>query len=433
MDHGAACMVPGLTTHIMKTTVAICGAGIAGVATAYYLVQHTRDTEVLLIDKNQPLSFTTSKSGENYRDYWPEECMRQFISHSIALMKELREAYGDQSFQMVESGYNFISHIKQKSLFGSPFDNPDSIVEVIDSQCIQKEFPYLDKEVKKVVRIKNAGKIDVYALGSLLLREAKKLGMVEVTGEIVSIEKKGSRFQLTLESQRIIGADKVVIATGPFINGIAKMLGFRFPVHNTLQRKFTIPDPLKIIPETMPFTIYADPQYLDWSAAESDFFRSEKKYGWLLQEFPGGLHVKPDSGGIKLGWAFQTGHVQPQWESPPMEFFPQVVLKGASRFIPALEEYENDIPSPLVEYAGYYTRTRENWPLIGPTPINNVYVIGALAGFGTMAACAAGKLCAAYALNESGLPPYAPFFHPLRYQHTEIVNAMEKVISDGQL
>ncbi len=418
----------------MKSTVAICGAGIAGVATAYYLKRHSPGTEVLLIDKNQPLSFTTSKSGENFRDYWPQECMQQFISHSIALMKELRGAYGEQSFDLVESGYDFISHNRGKSIFGPVSNrNPGHIREITDSRSIRKEFPYLDKDIKMVVTIKNAGKIDVYAMGSLLLRESRKLGLEQITGEIRSIEKKGTRYQLLLDTQTKVHADKVIIATGPFINSIAAMLGFQFPVQNMLQHKFIIPDPLEIIPASMPFTIYADPQFLAWSPEETALFKSDKRYEWLLQEFPGGLHIKPDSGGIKMGWAFQRNPVEPQWEPPQMDLFPQVVLKGASRFIPGLARYENTIPSPVVAYAGYYTRTEENWPLIGPTGVDNVFVIGALSGFGTMAACAAGNLCAAYALDNPVLPAYAPFFHPMRYRQQEIVKVMEQVMLDGQL
>lgn len=275
--------------------------------------------------------------------------------------------------------------------------------------------------------------MDVHALGSLLLGKAKKMGLVQVSGEILAIEKKDPGYRVVAGTEGSVQADKIVIAAGPFINTLANMLGIQFPVINTIQRKFIIPDPLNIIPRDMPFTIYADPQYLDWSEQESEFFSSDERYTWLLNEFPGGLHIKPDSDGIKLGWAFQTGNAEPQWETPSLEFFPQVVLKGASRFLPGLARYEVKIPSPMIEYAGYYTRTRENWPLIGPTRIADVYVIGALAGFGTMAACAAGKLCAAYVSGQTALPAYAPYFHPLRYQDETMRQAMAGLQADGQL
>lgn len=416
-------------------TIVICGAGIAGVATAYYLLKKGKDIKVILVDKNQPLSFTTSKSGENFRDYWPQKNMRQLISDSIILMKELRTLYGNEAFEMVYSGYNFVSHDSNNPIFGENIEESynDYVEEITNTNIIQKNHPYLDKKIEKVVKIKNAGKIDVYALGSLLLREAKKMGLVQVEAEILDIEKMGSKFKIKLNSDTIINADKVVIAAGPFINNIAKMLGFQFPISNTLQRKFIIPDPNNIIPKDMPFTIYADAQYLDWTSEEADFFASEEKYKWLLNKFPGGLHIKPDAAGIKMGWAFQTKQILPTWETPNFDFFPQVVLKGASRFIPELSKYENNIPTPLIEYAGYYTRTNENWPLIGHTKLENVFVIGALAGYGTMGACASGKLCSSYVLEATDLPEYADYFHPSRYENEAIKKEMNALNSDGQL
>ncbi len=53
------------------------------------------------------------------------------------------------------------------------------------------------------------------------------------------------------------------------------MLGIQFPVWNTLQRKFIIPDLKGIIPHNMPFTIYTDEQYLDWSEEELLFQRGQ--------------------------------------------------------------------------------------------------------------------------------------------------------------
>ena len=47
--------------------IAVIGAGIVGIATAYYLaVQHKR-SRLLLIDSSQPMAFTSAQSGENYR------------------------------------------------------------------------------------------------------------------------------------------------------------------------------------------------------------------------------------------------------------------------------------------------------------------------------------------------------------------------------
>ncbi|PQJ81458.1 NAD(P)/FAD-dependent oxidoreductase [Polaribacter glomeratus] len=419
----------------MATSIVICGAGIAGISTAYYLLKNNCKSKVVLVDKNQPLSFTTSKSGENYRDYWPQECMQNFVSRSILLMKDLRLKYGSDSFKMIESGYNFISHHKENPIFDiESNDKSKALLEKIDDTAIiQRDYPYLDKKIAKIIKIKNAGKIDVYDLGNLLLREAKKMGLQFIQSEVLSISKINGDYKVNLASKETLNASKIVISSGPFINTIANMLDLHFPVINTLQRKFIIPDPKNIIPKNMPFTIYADSQKLNWSKDEIAFFSSDEKLHWLLQEFPGGLHIKPETEGIKLGWAFQTESEIPEWHPKNFDLFPQAVLKGASRFIPELAAYEEDIPTPIIEYAGYYTRTKENWPIIGPTKEKNVFVVGALAGYGTMSACAAGELCANHILKSIDLPSYAEYFHPLKYENPKIMNLINNLKSDGQL
>ena len=51
----------------------------------------------------------------------------------------------------------------------------------------------------------------------------------------------------------------------------------------------------------------------------------------------------------------------------------------------------SDAPDALRHYGGYYTMTDENWPLIGPMGTDGAYIVGALSGFGSMSACAAGQ------------------------------------------
>ena len=63
----------------------------------------------------------------------------------------------------------------------------------------------------------------------------------------------------------------------------------------------------------------------------------------------------------------------------------------------------------------------------------DVFVVGALAGYGTMGACAAGELCTQYLCQETTLPNYAAYFHPARYQNPTIRAEIAALKSDGQL
>jgi glycine/D-amino acid oxidase-like deaminating enzyme len=56
---------------IAERKIVICGAGIAGVAAAYHLAIKHGVEDVTLIDKGHPLSLTSDKSTEAYRNWWP--------------------------------------------------------------------------------------------------------------------------------------------------------------------------------------------------------------------------------------------------------------------------------------------------------------------------------------------------------------------------
>jgi glycine/D-amino acid oxidase-like deaminating enzyme len=82
---------------------------------------------------------------------------------------------------------------------------------------------------------------------------------------------------------------------------------------------------------------------------------------------------------------------------------------------------------------GYYCKTRENRPLIGPLPIEGAYVIGALSGFGIMGSQAAGELLAAH-VTGGDLPDYASALLLERYEDPAYRSLLEHWdASSGQL
>jgi glycine/D-amino acid oxidase-like deaminating enzyme len=77
-------------------------------------------------------------------------------------------------------------------------------------------------------------------------------------------------------------------------------------------------------------------------------------------------------------------------------------------------------------------KTFENRPLIGPLPVEGAYVVGALSGFGVMAACAAGELLAAHIAGGT-LPAYAPAFRLARYTDPAYRRALATPFAVNQL
>jgi len=74
--------------------IAIIGTGIVGIATAYYLAKNRGLTDIVLIDRNQPMTFTSAQSGENYRNWWPHPVMVAFTNRSIDLLEDCCDAFG---------------------------------------------------------------------------------------------------------------------------------------------------------------------------------------------------------------------------------------------------------------------------------------------------------------------------------------------------
>src|SRR5437667_3880505 len=87
--------------------VVICGAGIAGIATAYHLTRQGV-TDVVLVDERPPLSLTSDKSTECYRNWWPGpgDAMVAAMNRSIDLLEELARDSGNV-FRMNRRGYLF--------------------------------------------------------------------------------------------------------------------------------------------------------------------------------------------------------------------------------------------------------------------------------------------------------------------------------------
>ena len=98
--------------------------------------------------------------------------------------------------------------------------------------------------------------------------------------------------------------------------------------------------------------------------------------------------------------------------------------------VPALEPYLDRLPEPYVD-GGYYTKTPENRPLIGPCGPDGFVVVGALSGYGIMAAPAAGDLAAAHVVSGDH-SPLATAFLPGRYRDPGYLAAFEGA-DTGQL
>jgi glycine/D-amino acid oxidase-like deaminating enzyme len=160
-------------------------------------------------------------------------------------------------------------------------------------------------------------------------------------------------------------------------------------------------------------------------------FAEAKETRHLLDEFPSGVHARSEGGTFLVLWTYHAEHVEPVWPLPLDPHYPEIVLRGLATMIPALKTYFGRSPRPVMD-GGYYCKTQENRPLIGPLPVRGAFLVGALSGYGIMAACAAGELLAAHVTGGT-LPRHAPAFLLERYQDREYQKLLANWGSSGQL
>ena len=423
-----------------QVEVAIIGAGIVGIATAYYLSVEQKKN-VVLLDYRQPMSYTSAQSGDNYRNWWPHPTMTAFSNDSIELMERLA-AQTQNVFSMTRGGY--VLATRRKDIGDMLADLPPNIdVDVITGgKDIQRRFPALADDIRNVVHIKRAGDISGQQLGALMLERFREAGGRQLRGEVTSIDGNTLHDLLVDTGQDTlqVRADVIVNAAGPFANRVARMLAAELPIKNVYQQKISFTDRLGVIPRDMPFSIDMDEKQLHWSDEERALLSADPDVAWLTERLPPGTHCRPDGGvhgtSVKLGWAYNQTASEPQRELANEAAidpqFPEIVMRGAAALLPALNAYVDEPPSRFAHYGGYYTMTQENWPLIGPMGPENSYVVAALSGFGSMAACAAGKLCATWVCGDA-LPDYASHLSLERYADEALIDRLQNQSNKGLL
>jgi len=211
------------------------------------------------------------------------------------------------------------------------------------------------------------------------------------------------------------------------------MAGVELPLESELHIKVAFRDHLRVVPREAGMFIWADPQRLDWSVEESSALEDMGR-GDVTGDMPIYCHGRPEGGAESpyfVGlWEYHRDIMEPTWPIPIDDLYPEVVMKGLSTMIPGLSPYLDGLPEHTVD-GGYYTKTKENRPLVGPCGPSGFHVVCGFSGFGVMVASGAGDLAARH-ITGAGLPEYADDFLLSRYQRAEYTKMME-ALGSGQL
>src|SRR5688572_21867120 len=183
--------------------VVICGAGVAGVAAAHFLSK-AGVKNILLLDERPPVSFTSDRSTECYRNWWSDPEMLALMNRSIDLMEALADKSGN-IFRMNRRGYLYLTTDEKRasdleatshrisslgagplrvhpssSLYYQPspkegfHDQPTGADLLIGNELIRKYFPYVTNRAVAALHVRRAGWLSAQQLGMYLLETARQ-------------------------------------------------------------------------------------------------------------------------------------------------------------------------------------------------------------------------------------------------------------------
>lgn len=459
----------------------VCGAGILGIACAWHLTANAGLRRVAIVDERPPLSLTSDKSTEGYRNWWPGPGneMVSFMNRSIDWLEALADASGNR-FHLNRRGYLFVTaDPNQIALFEAagregetlgagpfrrhegnrqdyvphlaegygaadggaetPMDGADLL---IGEPLIRRHFPWLSPDVVAVLHARRCGWMSAQQLGMYLLEEARRHGASLVQGHLEQIVTRGGQVTgvrvSTGGGSEQIDAPVFVNAAGPYASGLARQLGANLPMWHEAHVKMSFQDHAHAVARDAPMCIWMDPVRLPWSSEERAALNEEPAGRDLLEPFPSGVHGRPEGGmdadTLILYWTYEDveRRDEPVFPIDPDPRYPEIVLRGMSAMAPRLSHYFGQLPKPYLD-GGYYARTQENRPLIGPLPVAGAYICAAFSGFGIMGACAGGELLAAHVTGDT-LPPWADALSPTRYDDPDYRARLRNwPADDGQL
>lgn len=435
-----------------KAQTVILGAGIVGVTIAYHLAVNYGYHNIILIDEQEPLTLTSNKGTGAYRNWWPgpDNTMVQFINRSIDLLENIA-TQSNNIFELDRRGYVFMTATQseilnlqaiaqeicslgagQLRIHTSPgtyqpnaTNSLEGIAEGADLLLVPDEirryFPHVTQDVVGLLHVRRCGCLNLVDLGKWLLSQALAHGVVLKRDCLESAIVTNNRLEtIKLTSGLQLAPERLILAVGPRLKSVGQLLGLDLPVSCELHGKIALTDSYQVVPSDSPLIIWNDPVDLPWTEAERQHLFATNR-GWLTETLPAGVHMRvkkaptdnaPQT--LLIIWTYE----HKQFIEPPFppHFDPdygEVLIRGLARMIPSMSQYFGQGAQAYLD-GGYYCKTPENRPLIGPLPIEKVLIAGALSGFGVMASQATADLIANY-LQSEPLPSYAAKFHPNRY------------------
>ena len=371
--------------------VVIIGAGGQGLATAYYLAKKHGIRNVAVLEKGWLGGGNTGRNTQITRSnyFWPQSAA--FFDHSLQLYEGLSQ---DLNFNVMLSqrGILTLAHSQHELDGMRRWANAINIngvdAEVLTPADVKKIVPLIDLDCRFPVRggfIQRRGGVsrhDAVAWG--FARAASALGVDIIQQcEVTAFNIESGRVTGVDTTRGTIGADKVSIAVAGHTSELARKAGFRVPI-SSMNLQAMVSESIKPCLDTV-----LTSSLIHMYVSQSD--RGELVFG----------------GGADLYNSYaQRGGV-------PLL---QEVVASLLELVPAFSRLRL-----MRQWAGICDITPDTTPIMGQTPVQNLYISGGW-GTGGYKAIPAGGDTMAYTIANDRAHPMIDEFGLERFKSGKLID-----------
>jgi sarcosine oxidase, subunit beta len=351
----------------------IIGGGIVGAATAFH-ASRAGLRPVLLERRAALCTLTTPASTGAFRLQFDNREELELVRESVDLLSDFSEVTEQKRYdpRLQRQGYLWCTTDParaewQRDLVRKQHTWGQSDIEHLEGDEVRNHFPYVSQDVLAARYRAGDGFLDPK---EITLGFVAASGAAVITGcGVTGLRVEGGRLASVQTNRGEISTGRAVIAAGPFSGDVASLAGVELPVQAVRRQKVTMPE-VPEVPQDAPMTIDDD---------TGAHWRPGLRGAYLLytdpDEPPG-----PPAEDLPTDHGFALGLLDP--ESPVSvarvaPFWRRVWERGSANWI---------------LQAGQYTMTPDHRPLLGPTPVEDLYVNTGYSGHGIMGSSAGSRI-----------------------------------------
>lgn len=362
-----------LTDLPAAADLVIIGGGIVGAASAFFAAR--AGLRPLLLERRPALcTLTTAAATGAFRLQFDNAEELALVRESVEVFLNFAAVTGQTAYDPMvrQQGYLWLATeaetaARQRALVAMQHGWGQTDIELLDGDEVRYRFPYVAANVAQARFRQGDGFLEPkrIAMGFAAGSGAPVAVNCGVTGFRVS----GGRLVGVETTRGTVATEAAVIACGPLSGLLADVAGVRLPIAAVRRQKVILPD-LPEVPPEAPMTIDEETG-VHW--------RPALRGAYLLFTDPATPPSDPaEDVPTDRRFAFQL--LDP--ESPV----------AAARTAPFWRSVWERNRANWIIQAGQYTMTPDHRPLLGPTPVDGLWVNTGYSGHGVMGSPAGGRL-----------------------------------------